>query len=294
MTYGLYYFQKRLVPKLRVSKCLPFCRLIMLIDAGYDQSLSDIPSPPPSEGCSQFLELFKAILDHKIGQQHIRLEEGMHSRVVTTVQVAFEAWYRTFRSDRGFSSTDSSSAQHTSYLDGSYQPVTPSGPSGTHRLSTNSQAYSMDILGSPTGSSMMKPRRSQRDNAVMDPRFMAPPPHYDLNNMGAGLPTEHGPPTRYPVDTLNTFVSDPFTNNTLEAGADQYYMDYDAPEAHFNDANAAAGAAFANPAGGINPNQTFINSPGNSTHHNLAGYPQNNWSHQYAGPGRSHYTGGRP
>ena len=216
----------------------------------------------------------------------------MRSRVVTAVQVAFETWYRTFRSEN--SSTDSSSAPHTSYLDGCYQHVCSSGPPGIHRLSTNSQAFSMDTLGSPTGSSMMKPRRSQRDNGVLDPRFMAPPPRFDLNAMGAGLSTEHRAHAGYPVDTLNTFVGDPFTDNTLEAGADQYYMDYDAPGAHFNDANAATRAAFASPTGGINPNQTFMNSSVNPTHHNMTGYSQSNWSHPYSGPGRSHYAGGQP
>jgi len=270
----------------------------MLIWLGYDQNLSDIPSPPPSEGCSQFLELFKAILDHKIGQQHIRLEEGMHSRVVNAVQVAFETWYRTFRSDRGFSSTDSSSALQTSYLDGSWQHVTPSGPSGTHPMSANSQAYSMDIVGSATGSSMMRPRRIQRDNAVhgMDHRFMAPPPQYNPNDIGAGMPAGHRSHTGYPVDiqaNMDPF-GDTFANNHMEAGTDQYFsMDYEAPGVSFDDADAAARAAFANPTGGINPNQTFINSPGNAAHHNLAGYPQNNWPHQYAGPRHSHYNGGR-
>jgi len=119
---------------------------------------------------------------------------------------------------------------------------------------------------------MMKPQQSQRDNGVLDPRFMAFPPYYSLNAIRVGLPTEQTPFTRYPVDTLNTFVSDPFTDNTLEAGLDPYYMNYD-----FNDANALA--AFASPAGEINPNQTFIKSPRNATHRNLAGYPQNNWSH---------------
>lgn len=138
----------------------------------------------------------------------------------------------------------------------------------------------------------MKPRRNQRDNAMMDPRFMAPPPHYDLNVIGAGLPAEHRAHAGYSVNTLNTFGSDPFADNALEGGADEYFMDYDTPSTHFNDANAAARAAFANPTGGINPNQTFINSPGNATHHNLAGYPQNNWP-QYAAQGRSHYGGGQ-
>ncbi len=272
--------------------------MIILIYVGYDQSLSEIPSPPPSEGCSQFLELFKAILDHKIGQQHIHLEEGMHARVVTAVQVAFETWYRTFRSDRGLSSTDSSSALQTSYLDGSWQQVSPSGPSGTHRLSSNSQAYSMDIVGSPTGSSMMKPRRGQRDSAVhgMDPRFIAPTSQYDPNDIRAGMAAGHRPHAGYPVDlqaNIDPFGGS-FRNNHMEAGTDQYFsMEYEASELTFDDPNAAARAAFANPTGGINPSQTFLTSPGNAAHHNMAGYPQNNWPHQYPSTGRPHYTGGR-
>jgi hypothetical protein len=255
-----------------------------------------VPSPPPSEGCSQFLELFKAILDHKIGQQHIHLEEGMHARVVTAVQVAFETWYRTFRSDGGLSSTDSSSAQQTSYLEGSWQQVSPSGPSGTNHLSSNSQAYSMDIVGSPTGSSMVRPRRGQRDSVVrVDHRFMAPTPQYNPNPVVTGMGAVHRPHPAYPVElqaNMDPFGG-PFANDHMEAGTDQYFnMDFETTDVTFDDANATARAAYSNPTGGINPNQTFISSPGNATHHNMAGYPQNNWP-QYPGTGRPHYNGGR-
>ena len=123
----------------------------------------------------------------------------MHARVVTAVQVAFETWYRTFRSDRGLSSTDSSSAQQTSYLEGSWQQVSPSGPPGTNRLSSNSQAYSMDIVGSPTGSSMVRPRR-------VDPRFMAPTPQYDPSPVVAGMGAVHRPHPTYPVDLQLTWT----------------------------------------------------------------------------------------
>jgi len=146
---------------------------------------------------------------------------------------------------------------------------------------------------------MMKPRRVQRDNAVhgMDPRFMAPAPQFDPNTMVAGMGAGHRAHQPYPVELQANI--DPFggtfSNNHMEAGTDQYFnMDYETPEVAFDDPNAAARAAYANPTGGINPNQTFINSPGNATHPNMAGYPQNNWSHQYPGTGRSHYTGGRP
>jgi len=271
---------------------------INLIPIGYDKNLSEMPSPPPpppSEGCTQFLELFKAILDHKIIQQHIHLEEGMHDRIVTAVQVAFETWYRTFRLDQGLSSTDSSSAQQTSYLDGSWQPVSPSRPSGSHRLSSNSRTYSMDIVSSPAGSSMMKPRRAQHDNMAqgIDPRFMPPTPQYDSNSIIAAGHRAH---QAYPVD-LQTSI-DPFggtfTNNHMEASTDQYFnMDYETQDVTFEDTDAAASAAYANPTGVINPSQTFINSAGNSNHHNMGGYPQNNWSHQYRNTGRPHYNSGR-
>jgi len=86
-----------------------------------------------------------------------------------------------------------------------------------------------------------------------------------------------------------------FTDDHMESGTDQYFnMDYDTPDVNFSDANVATRAAFTDPAGGISPNQTLMNSPGNVLHHNMAGMPHNNWPHQYPGPRRSHYTAGQP
>lgn len=145
----------------------------------------------------------------------------------------------------------------------------------------------------------MKPRRDQHDNVVqgVDPRFMAPTPQYDADAIVAGMAAGHRPHQTYPVDlqpNIDPFGST-FANNPMEAGADQYFnMDYETPGVTYEDPNGAAQGAYANPTGGINPNQTFINSPGTTTHHSMGGYPQNGWSHQYPGPGRQHYSNGRP
>jgi hypothetical protein len=278
-----------------------------LIDPGYDQNLREMPPPLPSEGSSEFLDLFRHILGHHTNQQNIRLEEGMESRVVNAAKVAFEMWSRIYRSDRSSASTNSSSLvsqQLPSYLGGSWQHISTPG-TGRHRLSTTtpstgvqSQAFSMDIASSPTGSSMMMIRRSQRDNAVqgMVPSFEQPQSPYDQHAMGGGIPAEHRGHTGFPGGTMNSTVGDPFTNNQMGAGNEQYYaMEYDNTGVAFNDGgNAAVGVnratGFANYTGVINPH--LISSPGNPLHQNSLHL--NNWAAPFPNPGHQRYHDGQP
>lgn len=263
--------------------------------------------PPPSEGSSEFLDLFRNILGHQISQQNIRLEEGMDVRVLNAAKTAFEVWSRVYRSDTSFSSTNSSSLlshQQTSSLGGPWQHIISPRTTRRDRLSTTtpstgvqSQVFSMDIAGSPTASSMMSPQRSQRQSVVhgMVHNFMAAQPSYNPHGIGASISAEQNGHAAFPVDNINTFVGVPFDDNQ---GTEQPFdMNYDSPGAGFTNGGFTAAelnraAAFANPTGGINPN--LISSPGSPLHQNLAAMHQNNWSHQFSSPRQQPYHGGQP
>jgi hypothetical protein len=167
-TYGSYCFLTFGSPIVLVSMADSFSSILTYLKSlGYDQPPTQQPTLPSSEETKKFIQVFEFILNHKVGQDYIRLEDGMQARILDSAHKAFEAWSSTGRWHCGSSSSFSVSTgsilqcnSSQSLLGGSYHRVSASETSVEHKTPTTqplevvrNHGYSTEMKEMPLNSS---------------------------------------------------------------------------------------------------------------------------------------------